>query len=112
MLPEWVLKVPVDSMSETSAQIPDHSVAEWSRAFVVLSCYADQYQDLQIVTPSSLDCPLVIVPIFSRRVDKTLWICISMDRVCTLLHACLVHLFFQTGCEYEDEFLENGDDAV
>lgn len=52
------------------------------------SSYANEFQELEIVAPTALDSPVVIVPIHSRRIDRDLWICISMDRVCFVLRSC------------------------
>lgn len=68
----------------------------------IYNCYAERFQDLELVSPSALEAPLAVVPVHSRRIEKDLWIAISMDRV-RLFSQCLLADVPQTGYEYNDE---------
>ncbi|KZV89382.1 hypothetical protein EXIGLDRAFT_771823 [Exidia glandulosa HHB12029] len=46
----------------------------------IYSCYAERYQELEIVLPNTLDSPIAICSITSRKIPDEIWVCVSLDR--------------------------------
>ena len=56
-------------------------------------CYADQYQDPEIIPIARVDSPLALIPIYSQRIQTKLWATVSFDHVRSSItqHILLIH---------------------
>jgi hypothetical protein len=39
------------------------------------------FEDYEVVPISRIDCPLALIPIHSRLIQRDLWVCVSFDHV-------------------------------
>lgn len=43
--------------------------------------YEGQFGPFEMIPVSRIDCPLALIPIFSQRIGRALWISVSFDHV-------------------------------
>jgi hypothetical protein len=45
--------------------------------------YANAFSDYEIIPISMIDAPLALIPIYSTKIQRDLWVSVSFDHVCT-----------------------------